>query len=272
MKANKLFLIACTVLLTLGFTACDESDSYSAGPEVGSVEVTFGDEENIVLGIEDTEFKVTLKRADATNALTVPITVVTAPPTTKVPESVTFDAGEKEKEITITVGDGITIGQAYFLVLSIPDEYAANTYKKDPDTYTRYNATVLREDYQVWATATFSDEESWVDDYEINIEYSEMFDLYRLPDLYDDGTPWFFKWDGKSGDDQVFYIADANGEAIKQFFSGIVHPTYGNVMANILENTGYSESDKKFAFRVEYTVSLGSFGDANLTLSNIVKK
>lgn len=278
MKINKLFLMSGIAMLSFGLASCSDDDDYTAGPEVGSVEVTFDNEENVVLGINETEFTVTLTRTDASSAITVPIQVVTAPPSTKVPESVSFAAGETEKDITVTVGDGIEPFTKYFLVLAIPEEYAANTYKAEPDTYARYNVTVLREDYKTWATATFAPG-AFYNPYEIEIQYSELKDLYRLPDLFDVGYPWFFKWDGTSDDDQTFYIADENGNAIETFFSGLVHPTYGNVTANILtkEDAGYLgyyefEEGPEFVFGCEYTVSAGSFGAKTVEIYDIVKK
>lgn len=275
MKINKLFLMAFVASLSLGFTSCSDDDDYSAGPEVGTTEVTFDNESNIVLGLDDTDFTVTVTRADGTNALTVPIEVVSAPPTVTVPETVTFAAGETTKDITISAGDGVEPFVKYFLVLAIPTEYAANTYKADPDTYPRFNVTVLREDYKPWATCVFAPK-NFYNPYKTLIEYSEMLDLYRMPDLFSDGYPWFFKWDGKSGDDQTFYIADENGNKITKFFSGLVHPTYGNVMANILskEDTGYMgwyEEYGEFVFGCEYTVSAGSFGDVLVEIGNIEK-
>ncbi len=269
--------MTCIASLSLGLTSCSDDNNYSAGPEAGKDVVTFDNEENVVLGIDETDFTVTVTRSDGASALTVPIQVVSAPPTTTVPESVSFAAGETSKEITVSVGDGILPFTKYLLVLSIPIEYAGNTYKADPDTYPRYNVSVLREDYKPWAKCTYA-AGAFYNPFPMEIEYSELLDLYRLPDLFSPGVSWFFKWDGTSGDDQLFYIADENGNPISKFFSGIVHPSYGNVTANILtkEEAGYLgyyefETGPEFVFGCEYTVSAGSFGAKIVEIYDIVK-
>ncbi len=131
MKKILNILMIASVLL---FVGCEDEISYEKGP-ISSVEdaVYFlGDEMDIEIEPTDAEetHEVTIVRTNYENALTVPLKVVTNTDNVfKVPETISFDAGEEETTIEVTY-QGLEAGKTYYLQFEVDQsKIELNPYK-----------------------------------------------------------------------------------------------------------------------------------------------
>lgn len=272
MKLNKLFLLAGVAMLTFGMSSCSDDDDYTPGAPSGKYDVSFANEEaKKVLALDDKTFTVDVTRANGDGELTVPVEVLQKPDCFTVPQSITFAAGETEKSLEIAVADGMENFVDYTLRLRIPEAYT-QAYKEDAGS-PMLNMTVLKEDFKPWAEGVFRDNIIFKQAWNQTLEYSEIKDTYRLPDLIATGTHFLFKWNGKADDDSELYFCDSEGAKIAIQATGFVHPSYGMIMANFLytEWLGFDSAKETFYFPIEFTVSAGTFG-ANYDTFTITKK
>lgn len=295
MKLNKTFLMSLIAATGLAFTACSDDNEYTPGEEVGKINVTFVGEENKTLALDDSEFTITVQRADSVGELTVPLVVLHKPDVFTVPEFVTFANGEATKEVTIGVSNDAKAFVDYTLMLTFPNEYTAVTYKNldavymkvvdmtDPEgnvikdeegnvlkdtlyvpyidpTSTAYGyptmqITVHKEDYKPWGTMTYY---SWFyeEGWDSEVFYSEFLDLYRC-DIFFDGFSYWFKYDSEKK--TVAFTDNAGVEKTDTYF-GYVNPTYGDVFTRWGKDSEYDEESGFISVSMAYRVSAGSFG------------
>ncbi len=282
MKLNKIMLLS---LLTAGalFSACGEDDNYEWGKPAGTNTVSFANEENQVLAFEANEFTVDLVRVgENLPAQTVPIQVLSAPDFVKVPAEVTFAQGANEATLVIQLNEGMQPFTNYNLSLMIPEEYT-NPYIDSLEVALcpRYNITFLKEDYATIATGVFHETVYFEEEWEVEIQHSELLDLYRIPDAIISGTHWYFHWSGKDAAEQTFEFTDSEGKtasaivgqtAYYGFFSGINNANYGPVYCTVLEDNfiGFDTDEQAFYFPFAYRVSAGSFGSNYEYIDNLV--
>ena len=243
--------VAASALLV----ACsDDDDNYTVGsPAAGGEEVYFSEdlESNLVLSLEDKSFSMTLVRSNAGAALSVPVSVVTtAEGIFNAPGTVEFAAGVKEATFEIAVTDAMKPFVTYSISVIVPEEYT-NPYKEN-SVYPRADFSVLKEDYTTaFKGVYYCDffEEEW----ESEIQYSELLDNYRLSDWITPGYRFTFTWD-KTDNTLVFDEA--------KNATGYEHDSYGMVYANYDkdEDFSYDPDEKVFYFPFEWTVSAGSLG------------
>lgn len=245
--------MALSAALLLAF-ACQKEDTYVPGkPTVKNDNVYFSpdNESSAVLAADENEVTVLLSRTDSTNALTVPVTAWTSVPEAfELPDKVEFAAGAATAEYKFKATEKLEMFVNYPVRLSVPEELT-NAYDT-LSVYPRISLNVVKEDYKTFANGT------WVDyfmyageeakEWEQILQYSEILDTYRFPDVWYPGYSVEFKWDGKG-----------NPELAKAYTTGVVDSTYGMITANTVEAT---YGDDTFAFNFEWTVSAGSFGAA----------
>jgi hypothetical protein len=111
-------------------------------------------------------------------------------------------------------------------------------------------------DYKPYGKGTYSSE--WFgDEWEVDVEYSEVGNRYRIVNCWDDGLGFAFSPNGSNVTVYPSVIPNVD-----------YHSKYGDVSAN---DTGssYDEATKTFTFAFKWTVSAGSFGVYNeyLTLN-----
>lgn len=296
MKLNKIFLMSLIAATGLAFTACSDDDDYTPGEAAGKTNVTFAGEENKTLALDDTEFTVTVQRANSEGALTVPIVVLHKPDVFTVPESVTFNDGEATKDITIKVSDKAEAFVNYTLMLTFPNEFCANTYKDidaeymkvedakdeegnvlkdekgnvlkdtlylpyiDPEStaygYSTMQITVHKEDYKPWGSLTYA---SWFfeDQWDSNVYYSEFLGLYRC-DIFYDGFSYYFKYDPE---EHTIQFTDGAGVEKTDTYFGYVHASYGDVYTRWMKDDDkYDAENDVYYIATAYRVSAGSFG------------
>ena len=261
MKINKIFLMAGLAVMGIMATSCsNDDDDYQKGPEAGSQNVGFVNQANPVLALTDTEYKVELKRANASGELTVPLEIVQCADVLSVPSSVTFASGSETATLTISVSSAAEAFVQYPISIRIPDEYT-NPYLKQ-DMVPLLGISILKEDYKPFAKADLTSwffEETW----EIDIEYSEYLDMYRVQNMYVDGYNYYYKLGEKNADGTIpMTMCNSDGSKMTTQPCGYVHSTYGMVSTQWASGnfTGYDPEDGAYYIPFQWTVSAGSFG------------
>lgn len=257
--------------MSLAVVACSDDD-YSAGapaPESGEkVYFAASNDNKYVLALDESEITLTLTREDATEEATIPVKLSTgAQGIFSAPSSVTFKAGETEAKYLVTISDKMEAFKTYTFQVRVPEAYT-NAYK-DQAQVPMFDVTVIKEDYKVIATGVYTDLFWYEDAWEQDLEYSPMKNIYRWPDLFANGTPIYFLFDGKN-----FQLCNADGvtkDANKnplKMATGMIHSTYGPVSITQVMDAeyGYDTEDLdegvigEFYFKGQFTVSAGSFG------------
>lgn len=262
MKLNKLFLFAAVAIVSL-MSSCSSDDDFTPGNPAGSNNVFFADNNNVTMALTQKSFEVTLERADAGSALTVPVEVVSADDiftisTTKVE----FASGAKTATITVSVADDMKLNTAYPFTLRIPEEYT-NPYAVQ-SVYPVYSVNVLKEDYAVYSKAIFIDDFWTGEQWEVVIEYSPSQDLYRVQSLYEVGYNLYFKM---NKDTKAVTVTNSIGQAVTKWASGIVHSSYGAISGDTTDSSQGAfqyvedpEDGNYIYLPFKWTVSAGSFG------------
>lgn len=274
MKLNKIFLMAAALLAAV-FASCSDDDSYSPGAQAGSYDVSFASQANQVLGKTATEFTITLHRSNGSGELTVPIEKVTVPEYCTVPEKVTFANGDTLATFKVAIASTIPFNTEYDFEIRIPEIYT-HPYKAQT-MYPIYRVKLTKEDYTEVGTAVLNDVFYAEAKSNIKIEYSPSFELYRIPNMFAKGYPFFFKWDKQSGSKQTFYFTDATGEKGTKFETGLKYKTHGMVSVTAYSTPagtgddfmGYNADENKFYLPFEWTVSAGSLGSGTIYIEDI---
>lgn len=271
MKINKIFLLAAMALTGMGLASCSSDDDFTPGKPAGSNNVYFTNQAAQTLDLSASSFTITLGRADAGSALSVPLKQLQVDPVFTVPATAEFAAGATETEVTIQISGDAEPFTDYQLRLAIPEEYTSPYIQKDD--VPELNIFVHKEDYVLYATGTFNENVLFGNSWEQTIEYSATLDVFRMPGVFASGTNWYFLWNEKSGDDCEFSWCNASGKAVSKFDTGYVHSSYGMIAANDISDdktfVGYDADDNAFYFPLEFTVSAGSFGSDFDTLTDV---
>lgn len=274
MKLNHIALLTAALAAT-ALCSCDDDDDYKAGRPANAAgqNIYFSAETDEVanIGLDDSVYVVLLERDTLLDQeLTVP---VTAPGVDKsvftVPASAHFAAGEKQAALRIALSDKMESFRPYTLRLALP-ESLTDPYA-ETDVYPVFNGTLTKEDYQVVATGTYNEPILFEDSWEQNLEYSPMRKNFRLPDLIVRGTGFYFKWNGKAGDDCQFSFCNEDGsQPVTKIATGYVHSSYGMIYAEVLDGNfigfdAYTDEEtgqdvEEFEFPFDYNCDAGSFG------------
>ena len=253
---NKLALVAA-MAAGIGLTSCQQEEfTYEVGAPAAqdSAVVYFASDFNdVVLSISDTEILVDIAR-HATEAATYALDVTLEEGINGaivVPSSVTFDEGDLDTTIAITVGD-IELMKNYTVKIAI-DEAWVNPYAVGDNTVIAFD--IMREDFAPYAEGTYVDYFLYGPEqpYSQVLEYSPSTEVYRIQDCWGMGAaPLTFTWDG--GENIALGVSALQ--------TGYVHPSYGMVTANFLGAEVMTEGNwVQFVFNIKWTVSAGSFGE-----------
>lgn len=256
MKFNKLFMMSGLALASFMLFSCSEDDNYTPGGTVGTDSVTFVNEQNYALALEDTQFSITVHRSNSQGAQTIPLEVIQKGDVLTVPSSVSFEDGESDKDVVITVSDAAKPFVDYPLVISIPAQYAGTTYTEGASSYPRLQVTVHKEDFRQIGTLLY---QSWLfdDTWESDLYYSEYLGTYRC-DIFTDGYPIYFKANEEEG---TLTFVNVDGVVQTDNQIGYNHPSYGLMFTRWNSDAGVIFQDGAFYFVVQYRVSAGSFGE-----------
>lgn len=235
---NKLALVAA-MAAGIGLTSCQQEEfTYEVGAPAAqdSAVVYFAsDYNNVVLSISDTEILVDIAR-HATEAATYALDVTLEEGTNGaivVPSSVTFDEGDLDTTIAITVGD-IELMKNYTVKIAI-DEAWVNPYAMDDNTVIAFN--IMREDYAPYVTGVYYNgflanlglPQAW----EATLEYSPSQETYRFVDCWGGGTNVLFQWDGANKITMTPTTAP----------TGYAYGDYGQIVASFIPEKCYAEID-----------------------------
>lgn len=262
---NKIKFGILSLVVMLGLASCDKSSyEYTPAGEVGEYNIGFIGEQNQVLDASDKSLTVTLSREDATKEVTVPLEPISIPECVEsLPKSVTFKAGETTTSFDVALKDNMKFFTNYKLTFKIAEEYT-QPYSADAKSPI-FDITIMKNDFKTVATGTFKENVLFGSSWDQDLEYSEYLDLYRWTDLIQTGTHFYFHFNGAEGEDQEFWFTDDKGNHVDKFFSGYVHPSYGDITANINEayEMGYESTEEgdQFYFVCKFTVTAGSFGE-----------
>ena len=257
MKKYISFLSVLIGLLGLTFVSCtddlaEREPSYE--PSSNVAQVYFPTSNTAAFEVEPTVNKVsvTIAREVASNALEVNLSVVDTAGVYTVPSSVSFAAGETEATFEVSF-DGLEYFQNYLLILSF-DETLTNPYVEVEGTQ-EFLLRVMQSDWQDVATGEYYSD-FFEDTWEQNLQYSEILDRYRFPNVWFNGYHFEFDWDGES--------ATVTPPAV-QFQTGYVDATYGMIFADVsdeAEDTYYDSANEQLVFDVAWNVpGVGSFGN-----------
>lgn len=273
MKLVSRYFTMLTFISALFFTACDDDITRDPSPitNPSSTNVFFSGENNSnpILGINDTSFDVKVSREKTDKEQTVALTAENVHGGIfEIPSSVTFAAGEAQKNVTINVKD-MELMKSYHLAISVDGEqtslYSEQIIINGEDTtivYPRIELNILKEDFAPYAKGSYSnlffapgdDYESW----EATLEYSPATETYRFKNCWVEGYDVKFKWDG--GTDVTMVGAISGTSTVVA--TGSVHPSYGMISA-YYKGCTYNSVTKKFTFPITWRVSAGSFGAYN---------
>ena len=254
MKSIRYILYFAVALFVLA--SCVEEDPYTPGNPTNTngnnVYFSAANPSNLVLGLTESSFTVTVERENGSSALSVPLKSHSISNIFTVPTSVDFAAGETSKVITVQFS-GAEPFVNYVLDIAIPEEL---TYQyKDQNVYPTFSITVLQEDFKPIHNGSYYDDFWSGEEWDQALEYSELKDTYRLSNLWTfdgfAGASFEFTWDKSTGDVVV------NGG--NKFSTGMVHSTYGLISAQD-QGSFYDADDDAIYFKFKWTVSAGSFG------------
>ena len=257
MKINKYFLMAGLAVLSIVATSCSkDDDKYTPGKEAGSNNVVFINEANQVLALSDTQFTIELQRTNTSGELTVPLEVLNCANVLSCPTSATFASGAATATVTVNVSSDAEAFKEYALSLRIPEDYT-NPYIQQAGT-PMLNITVLKEDYKPWGVLDYHHDffNDW--NFDVEVEYSQYMDLYRM-DIYKPGYRFWFKMD----DAGKITICDNTGAKYTGATPvGFTYGSYGMVSATWVSTsfTGYDPDEDAYFIPFKWTVSAGSFG------------
>lgn len=263
MKLFKNILFIGAGLFIFLLNACTEdmperSPSYVPASDV--MEVYFPGDAKSQFEVEPTvsSIEVTVVRENTSGAASVGLTVKDYEGVFTVPGSVEFDAGEAETTIPISF-EGLETFVSYKMELILEEEYTHPYDSAMNGGTTNFLVYVTQSDWVDYAIGTYNStflETEW----EQVLQYSEILDAYRFPDLWAAGVHWEFKWDGGEA---IIPGGTENSDGYFVVETGYNHPNYGMVSAATdpsTDYTYYSEADDMFKFDRLWTVSAGSFG------------
>lgn len=234
------------------FMACSEDGvDYVPAEPVGQHNVTIDNCSEIVVAMTDTEFPITFSRESADGELTIPL--VSLPGNNfEVPSSVTFASGSTTAQVLAKVPADMEMFVPYKLSVCLDGSYT--NFYKDQASCHELTTSVIKEDY-VASIATYSD--AWYgEEWDVEVEYSTILDLYRIKSLYAEGINLYFTWAKGTGD---VTVTDSAGSTLDKWVTGIIDPDYGSVYVTSA-GSKYVEQDNAIRLNFTWRVSAGSFG------------
>ncbi len=270
------------MLLSAGlvFAACSGEEEITPAPMPTGAQVFFGNELPTAYEInpEESSISITVSRAEAGSALTVPVKATTESDKYTIPANVSFAAGETTAQLPVSyVPADIEYGKYEKITLTLGDEGMATPYG-----YSSYSFTIGVTDWTDWGpwnsagTATYKytgtywsgDDEGLPFVYRQNVIKPNLYQ-FKLS-KWGNGVDIVFEYDEATGDvtcAQTYTgLEDASGYgplyvANFNYYQGVVR---GKV-AGVDFTPAYGEFDKEegiIAIPMSYYVSAGTFGAA----------
>jgi hypothetical protein len=255
-KYIRFIFIFIGVITTLMLNGCSEDfperePSYVPGENIPEVYFPADNEYDVEVEPTATGVDVSIARKNTSGAVSVNISKVDTADVFSVPDNVEFADGEELVTFTVEFSN-LKAFETYALELFI-DEELTNPYTTTEGT-NNFKLFVVQSDWVDFAVGSYYSD-FFVDTWDQVLQYSEILDRYRFPDLWVSGVDYEFNWDGES---EISAIAEVGNKVV----TGYEHPTYGMVSATTdYDNSSYDQNDQMFTFVREWTVSAGSFGE-----------
>lgn len=141
-----------------------------------------------------------------------------------------------------------------FYITDLHGLYAVTVVAANGGTMTSQSVDFAGLDYKPLGKGTYSSE-FFGDTREVDVDYSEVGNRYRIANNWEEGYGLSFSPEGSK---VTVYPS--------QMETGYKHPTYGMVSVTDQGST-YDEATKTFTFTFKFTVAAGSFGNAVETLT-----
>lgn len=260
MKISRLYITI--IIATLFFVACDEyEDTVVPSPTVAADNPAARFVSTNATSYEldpaaDLSFSLTVVRDNGSNAIEVPVNVITNTENGFViPSSVSFAAGEDTTTLTIEMSESAPTGQALDFAIAFGEDYV-NPYKSEYGSFYGEVSILVWVKYAVGTFESAFFEQSWTQE----LYNAEGTNKYRFYDLYVPGYNFDFTWDG---DEELVPSYDTDGDGYYIFATGYNHPSYGPVTMHIDNNTDwtyYNEESDLFVINASWRVSAGAFG------------
>lgn len=201
MKTNKtIYTLLAAAALSL--TACNDSDDWNPGPELpeDSPAIYFSSENPGDIEFEDYDIKsinLTLLRNNSDAAIDVPLTLEAGDVNFKLPQTVHFDAGQKQVNAVLDC-EGIPAGQSFKIKVSIPAQYA-DTYGAGSTVY-EANVMVVAWEELCPVTYTYNVNSSWLStEPQGKLMAQTGTDKLRLTNFAGSGVDLMFRLDATTG-------------------------------------------------------------------------
>ena len=257
---NKILFISVSLVLGV-LTSCSEDiPSREDSPVVseGTVNAFFpkAQSSTFSVGVDATKFTLSLSRVKTDTSAKVKLSkTMHIKEVFVLRDSVSFAAGESTAQIEVAFSN-LDKFKTYTLGLRL-DEKASDPYEINELGTTNFVVNIQQEDWTDYAQGTFTSgflEDSWSQ----SLQYSALLDQYRFPNVWANGYHLVFTWDKASN---VKPVEDA-------VTTGYVHSKYGMVTYSpITSDWTYNSTTKTFHLLGEWTVSAGSFGEAEETFT-----
>lgn len=141
-----------------------------------------------------------------------------------------------------------------FYITDLHGLYVVTVVAVNGGTRTAQSVEFAGLDYKPYGKGTYTSN-FFGDTWEVDVEYSEVGNRYRIANNWTDGYGFAFSPDGSK---VTVYPTTTE--------TGYVHPSYGMVSVSDQGST-YDEGTKTFTFNFKWTVAAGSFGNYAETLT-----
>ncbi|MDR0294944.1 MAG: hypothetical protein LBH91_01970 [Prevotellaceae bacterium] len=274
MKSINKFLSLLTVL-AVTLWACEDNTERTLSPEANpnSPVVYFPAQDNeFVLPLDATFVEVEIARENTSTALIVPLHANFSGNYGQlftIPQSVSFDAGETTKIITVQIG-AIKLMEHYCLSIEVADFNLTNPYKEG--RLPVVGVGIVKEDYEFWKICQWTDglvatlfNIPYPDPtIPVKVEYSRATKRLRLLSPYGYDYPYNDPEDVVRDPSYIVIdVSDPNDVQIwsdKQVSNGWgmgLDWGYGEMFFGLIGNPGVMEDDTTIVFEGEKTLAFG---------------
>jgi hypothetical protein len=245
--------------LLFGLSSCDQTAERAFYDSSNGLGYSFYHSSESTEFSSEGTYKVKVARTDASQASTLPLTLTVSPEapagafSLETP-TVSFAAGEAEKDVTIKYETSLFEELSYAVTVSFDEE------QKSLSGYGAITVTgTITLDWEDYATGTFTSElfgGSWPQP----IKKAKGFEAYLLPSVYVDGVDFMVLVDAQG---RVSNTNTPNTNGYYPWTTGYVYGSYGEIKAYMDPDPKYSYWDrtaKKAVFNCYFYVSAGNFG------------
>ena len=252
---RKLKYFGAVGFIMLSLIACDQNATEGTIYNAANTEVAFNEASaNYTFTSDDpAEFEVSLLRANADGAATVPVTKVDESGLFTVPANAEFADGSYEALIKVSFDrTSLEVGKDYSITLNVPE----NPIQGKNEAFT---LTVNRDyEWELYATGTYTS--GVFDEYEQDLYKAVGTNVYKFPDLFVEGYDYKFF---VAEDGTISLPGGLNSNGLYDFTTGYVYGSYGMIYLYLhpsLSVSSFDETGKTVSLKHYYYVSGAALG------------